>query len=125
MKFLALLVVMGGSDTQNIPEDTVEVSQIREASFASHFSDVFICFHKETLGVHNAGAPDVFYDGAVGVFFEFPTQIIFTDVELSGQISQCDILGIVIVDVLDDASDTGLADDAGIFLIHAQHRNHN
>ena len=75
--------------------------EVGETGQGRNSCDVLIGFHENPLGVHDAGALQVFDDGAVGIFPELSAQIVFTHAETFGKPGNGDLGGVILVDIAD------------------------
>ena len=72
------------------------------------FRDALISFHKQSLGMSHAQAVDILDNGAVGIFFKFPAQIIGAEIKLFSQLIQGDGICVILMEIVDDAGYTAL-----------------
>ena len=125
MQLLTAFPVLGRCDIRDFPEDPVKMRQIGKTGLSGDFGDIPVRFHEEPLGVHDAGLLDILHDRALGTFLEFPAEVIFADIKTLGEIFECDIFCVMVMDILNHFGNPGLAEDAGALLIHAQKLHHN
>ena len=125
VQLLTAFPVLGRCNIRDFPEDPVKMCQIGKPGFSGDFGDIPVRFHEEPLGVHDAGLLDILHDRALGTFLEFPAEVIFADIKTLGEVFECDIFCVMVMDILNHFGNPGLAEDAGALLIHAQKLHHN
>ena len=99
------LAVAGGRHAGDGLEHPVEMGQIGKTGLPADLGDVLVGLQEHALGVHDPRHIDVADDGAVGVGLKFPAQVEGAYVKLLRQALQRDGLGVIIMDVMDDAAD--------------------
>ena len=92
--FLCLLTAFGRRQPGDGAVHPVKMGHIGKSYNLADFRDALISFHKQSLGMSHTQAVDILDNGAVGIFFKFPAQIIGAEIKLFSQLIQGD--GLVI-----------------------------